>query len=821
VPRLAEMRLAAIEARIDADLHLSRHQEVIAELAALAAAEPLRERLHELLMLALYRSGQQAVALAAYRNVRRQLIDQVGIEPGPGLRELNQQILRSDRALLLPVASTGTSDAASSAPAPRQAATAQAAEGQPADESAGQRDRPRPAMLPSAVSGFAGRHAELGALTQLATPHDSSGRPGDPVTIITISGTAGVGKTALAVHWARQHAADFPDGQLYVNLRGFGPTAGPLSPADALAALLDALGTPANRIPTTLEGRQALYRTILASQQVLILLDNARDAAHARPLLPGSAGPVTIITSRNDLTGLIAAEGARPLALEVLPPDEAREVLSSRLGPDRVAAEPEATAELTSLCARLPLALAIIAARAAASPGFPLSGLAAELRDTRHRLDALSTGEDATDTRAVFSCSYQSLDPSVARMFRLLGIHPGPDITAAAAASLAGCDVAPARRMLRDLTREHLVTEHVQGRFQLHDLLRAYAAERAQAEDSADDRHAATRRFLDHYLHTADAAARTLTSLREQVALPPCDPGACPEPIADYHQARTWFEAEHQVMAAAIPLAAESGFDSQAWQLQWAMTGFFDQRGHWDVSLQRIALAAATRQDDTIGQAVTLRLLARTCTRLGDYEEANACLVVSIGLYRQLGDGPGEARAHQNASVVSERQGRYPDALIHAEQALALSSAAGDLTGRAAALNDVGWYHALLGDHQPARAFCEQSLLLFLELGDRYGQARSLDSLGFTKHQMGNHAEAAVCFSQAVALLRELGSRFYEAEVLTHLGDVREAAGELQQAEDAWRQALSILDEMGHSDAEQVRDRLWRVSTAPEAELAR
>lgn len=864
VPRLVEMRLTAVEARIDADLHLGRHQEVIAELAALAKSEPLRERLHELLMLALYRSGQQAAALAAYRNARRQLIDQVGIEPGPALRELNQQILQSDPGLRLPpagatIASPGQAAPAradSAQPEPAQAESAQAgnlaeprpaaAPGTPAASApgyppaprhpvhnppvpgqtsqhvsapAGEQGRPRPAMLPSAVPGFAGRQAELTELTRLAASRSPGGHPGDPVTIIAISGTAGVGKTALAVHWARQHAADFPDGQLYVNLRGFGPSADRVSPADALHALLDALGTPANRIPATLEGRQALYRALLAGQQVLILLDNARDPAHARPILPCSPGAVTVVTSRNDLSGLIAADGARPLALDVLDPGEARDILTRRLGLGRVAAEPSAVAELTRLCACLPLALVITAARAATSPGFPLSGLAAELRDTRHRLDVLTTGEDATDTRAVFACSYHSLETADASMFRLLGINPGPDITAPAAASLAGCDVAQARRLLRDLTREHLLTEHAPGRFVLHDLLRAYAAERAAADDSADDLRAATRRILDHYLHTAHAAALMLSTVREHVILAPHDPGVTPERIADYSQALAWFDAEYQVLTAALTLAADSGFDACAWQLQWAMTGFVDQRGHWDASLQRTALTAATRQGDTRGRAVTLRLLARTYTRLGDYDEARVHLNESITLYQQLGDGPGEGRAHQNACVVSERQGRYADALGHAERALSLYSTAGDLSGRAAGLNDVGWYHALLGDHKTARAYCEQSLTVFQELGDRYGEARTLDSLGFIQHQLGNSGIAAKYYSEALEILREVGSRFYEAEVLTHLGDAREAVGDAPAAEDAWRQALGILDDLGHSDAEQVRDRLWRLGLPRGAEL--
>ncbi|MGH3226885.1 MAG: BTAD domain-containing putative transcriptional regulator, partial [Streptosporangiaceae bacterium] len=384
VPRLTEMRLEALEARVEADLQLGRHREVVAEVRALAVAEPLRERLAELLMLALYRSGQQASALEAYRRVRRHLVEQIGIEPGPGLRELNQRILRSDRTLLVPPAPNG---APSPPPAERRAVA----------------DVPlSPNMLPAAAPDFTGRARELGQLRAL------SGllRPGGPVLITAIGGTAGVGKTALAVHWARRAAAEFPGGQLYVNLRGFGP-ADPLPPAEALRAFLDALGVPAARIPATLDGRQALYRSLLDGRRMLIVLDNARDPAQVRPLLPASPTAMVLITSRSELTSLLVTHGATAISLDVLSVAEAREMLTERLGAGPVAAEPEAADELIGLCARLPLALAITAARAVTHPGFALAALAAELRDARGRLDALSTGEDATDVRAVLSWSYQ------------------------------------------------------------------------------------------------------------------------------------------------------------------------------------------------------------------------------------------------------------------------------------------------------------------------------------------------------------------------------------------------------------------------------
>jgi DNA-binding SARP family transcriptional activator/tetratricopeptide (TPR) repeat protein len=897
VPRLAEMRLAAAEARIDADLHLGRHREVIAEVAALAAAEPLRERLHELLMLALYRSGQQAAALAAYRTARRQLIDQIGIEPGPALRQLNQQILRSDPVLDPPAGTTITAQPAATAgsaaarsavtgsaatpaaaraagdlpaaqppaaenlaagqPPAREAAAAQApvagenaaaaespagenAAGQAAGESAAgesaagqdrpgqaglawQAGGPRPAMLPAANPGFAGRRAELESLTRLAGHPPAATQPGDPVTVIAITGTAGVGKTTMAVHWARHHATAYPDGQLYLNLRGFDPAADPLTPAAALHALLDALGIPPAQIPATLDGRQALYRTLLTSQHVLILLDNARDPAQARPLLPGSPGPLTIITSRNDLTGLIATDGARPLPLDVLTDHEAQQLLAARMGSERLDAEPKAAGDLVSLCARLPLALAITGARAAANASFTLSALAAELRDARHRLDALTTGETPTDVRAVFSCSYRQLTPPAARMFRLLGgVHPGPDITAPAAASLAGCDHAESRALLRELTHCHLLTEHSPGRYALHDLLRAYATEQVSAHDTHASRQAAAQRVLDHYVHTACTAAGLVNPARAPILPAPPQPRVTPEALADAQDAAEWFEAERHVLPATVALAADAGFGTHAWQISWAMADFLDRQGRWNerAALHRIAVEAATLAGDTAGQAEALRLLAHTCGRLGDYDRARSHLTASIALYEQLGDTVGQARAHQNGSAVCAGQGDYPGALHHAQKALALYRAAAHETGAARALNDVGWVHALLGDYEKARDFCEQALTLHRGHGDRDGEAQTWDSLGYAQHQLGNLSEATSCYEQALVLFRQLGSRLNEATLLTHLGDTRDAAGDQRQARSAWKEALEILDQLRHPDADHVRRKLVQAPSHRGEEVA-
>jgi tetratricopeptide (TPR) repeat protein len=496
-------------------------------------------------------------------------------------------------------------------------------------------------------------------------------------------------------------------------------------------------------------------------------------------------------------------------------------MLMQRLTTRRVTAEPEAAAELIRLCARLPLALAITAARAASRPTFTLASLAAELRDIHSRLDALSTGEDITDARAVFSWSYQQLTPAAARMFRLLGLHPGPDITVAAAASLAGLAPAQTQRLLRELTRCHLLAEDTPGRCILHDLLRAYATEQAETEDSDTGRSAAIHRLVDHYLHTARAAALLFNPTREPVRLAEPQPGVTPEPLAGPSEAQDWFEAERQVLEGMVSLAAQAELDACAWQLSWTLAEFLDRRGYWHewAVLQRTALAAAQRLGDDVGQATAHRLVAHICSRLGDYEQSRVHLTESLRLYRRLGDRAGQARVHQNLSFACERQGRYADVLGHAEQALDLYEAAGNQAGRADALNDVGWGHAMLGDYQRARAFCQQALAANRELGNRGGEAAAWDSVGYAEHHLGRLAEATACFRNSLRLFRQLGDRFYEAEVLGRLGDVRAAAGDQAEARQVWEQACGILDDLNHPAAGQIRAKLAQLGARSQSEL--
>jgi DNA-binding SARP family transcriptional activator/Tfp pilus assembly protein PilF len=784
IPDLTEIYQQAAEIRLEAEMNLGRHAEAIGELRRLTADQPFREHSYALLMIALYRCGRQGEAIAVYQAARRHLIGELGCEPGPDLRRVHQQILNNDPLLATPEPAAVAAPEGGSVPVV-------------------------PRDLPGTIEHFAGRTEELQALTRIL---DRMGDDMAGVMVISaISGTAGVGKTALAVHWAHQIADRFPDGQLYINLRGYDPSRRPVLPTEAIRDLLDALSVPAERIPAGLDAQTGLYRSLLSARRMLLVLDNARDAEQVRPLLPGGGGCLVLITSRSQLAGLIATHDARALTLDLLTDAEARELLAKRLGSARLAAEPGAATELIGLCARLPLALAIAAARASAWPGLRLAALAEELQDSRRRLDALDTGDTAASTRAVFSWSVHSLPALAARMFGLLALHPGPDITIPAAASLAGISPPQARQMLGELLDSHLVTQHGPGRFAMHDLLRVYAAEQAAEREPHTERRAAIQRVLDYYLHTSHAAALLLNPHRVSVpALPPPRPGATPERLDGHQQALAWFEAEHQVLLGCASLAAETGSDACAWILPWAMTEFLDRRGHWHQwdATQRTALAAATRLGDLAGQAAARRAIATASVRLTDFRQARSHLAACLRLHRQLGDRGGEALARHSLGRVAEHQGRYADALRHEQQALCLFRDAADQAGQALALNAIGWYHLLLGRPQQARTFCRQALTRYRQTGYRVGQAQAWDSLGYAEHQLGRLDHATVCYQQALGILRDLGELYGQADTLARLGDTRAAAADLPAAQDAWQQALDILEDLRHPDAAQVRAKL-------------
>ena len=438
-------RLAALSDLNDIRLRQGEHGSLVSELAGQAAARPADERLIAQLMVALYRCGRQADALRWFEQTRRHLAGEIGVDPGSGLQTLHQQILHADPALTAPGGGSLRLRAA-----------------------------PRP--CPPGVPAFTGRAAELAELDRLLPAPGAAGKGSAPAAILAVSGTAGVGKTALAVHWARRAARRFSDGHLHANLRGFHHSGAPAATPEVIRSFLSVLGVPPDCIPPGQEAQATLYRSILADQQILVVLDNARDEQQIRPLLPGSPRSLVLVTSRNQLTGLAATDGAQLITLDVLPHHEAVQLLTARLGSQAIA-EPAAVSEIASLCARLPFALAVAAARAAARPHLPLAALAAELRDAASRLDALDSGDPAASVRIMFSWSYNQLSAGAARMFRLLGLHPDADITVPAAASLAGLDETAGRRLLRELSRAQMLSEHLPGRYAVHDLLRAYAAE--------------------------------------------------------------------------------------------------------------------------------------------------------------------------------------------------------------------------------------------------------------------------------------------------------------------------------------------------------
>src|SRR5579863_8345108 len=694
-----------------------------------------------------------------------------------------------------------------------------------------------PRQLPPAPRQFVGRAEELKALSELL---DRVAGSGGAAVISAIGGTAGVGKTALAVHWAHQVAERFPDGQLYVNLRGFDPSSPPVRPEDAVRGFLAALGIPPERIPVGLDARTALLRSLLAGRRVLVLLDNARDAGQVRSLIPATPGCLTLITSRNELTSLAATHSAELLSLDVLTGVEATELLERWLGRQRIEGEQPAVAQLTTLCARLPLALTIISARAAVRHNLPLSSLVSELRDAHGVLDALSldpssldpssldvpsldvpslgpaagpdtpTGKTDTPTsvRAVFSWSCQQLGNQAARMFRLLGAHPGPDISIPAAASLAGIPASQAGPLLSELTSASLLAEHSPGRFAFHDLLRAYAAEQARGDPA--ELHAARLRVLDHYLRTGFAAALLLEPHRARITLGPAQPGVRTEPLASYQEALAWFDAELQVMLAAVSLAAEHGYDVHAWQLAWTMADFLDWRGRWSdwSATQQIALDACIRLGDLVGQGHARRSLARACNEQGRYDDTRSHLTEALNLFRETGNVLGLARCHIDMAAVLERLSSYDTAIEHAEHALELFRDVSYAPGQANALNAIGWCHAMAGHHALALSYCQQAIDLQRELGDNLCEAGTWDSLGYAHHHLGQYPDAIACYRRALEFCQEVGHRRNQAEILDHLAETQQASGDAAAARESWRQALGLLNELNHPDADRIRARL-------------
>ena len=796
--RLEEARLAVTEERVGCDLALGRHGEVAGELAGLVAEFPLRERLAGLLMTALYRCGRRGEALAVFEAARRVLAGELGLDPGPELAALQAQVLADDPALAapaLPVAAT----AGASGVVPRQ--------------------------LPAGAGFFAGREAELKELDELldqAGGEDGPDGPGGAVVISAVAGMAGVGKTALAVHWARRVAGRFPDGQLYVNLRGYDAEGAAVTPEEVTGWFLAALGVPPFQIPADEQARSGLYRSVLAGRRVLIVLDNARDAAQVRPLLPGSAGCLVVVTSRSALAGLAAAEGAHPLRLGPLGAEEGVRLLAARLGPERVAAEPGAVTELVARCGHLPLALAVMAARAAADPGLPLAALAGQLAGAAGaeaaghvaagadpgRLEVLETGDPATSLGRLLSWSHRRLSSPAAVVFALLGVHCGPDITVPAAASLAGVSRAEAGRALAELAGASLAAEHRPGRYVLHDLVRGYAAGLARQDLGEAGIRAVIERSLDHYLHTELVSAGMPQPVTVTVA-PPA-PGVVPERLPGETALQDWARAEHQVVLQAIAQAAAAGFITRAWQLFQGQAFLVGGEGYWADfrAVAEAVLAAAEAAGDQAALGWTHLIIGRYLTFIGAGSED---LARALDVFRRVGDLSGQAWSHLGASLAYFVMGDWAGAVTQAGRALALSRQTGDQAGQEWALAGLGECHARLGNYELARGYAGQALEAGPATGDPTSLAMAWDALGVAHSRLGEPRQAIGCYRQALVLVRGRKNPLacaVLASVLAEFGDACRAAGDLAAAVQAWQQALQVLDDLGWPDLLGVGARL-------------
>ncbi|GIM89946.1 SARP family transcriptional regulator [Paractinoplanes toevensis] len=704
---------------------------LIGPLGAIVQEQPLVEPVAVALMRALHAIGRTADALGQYDALRRRLAEDLGTDPAPATQAAYATILTSNQA-----AATGPLE-------------------------------PVPAQLPADVAGFAGRADALAQLDKVPS-------------LAVIAGPAGVGKTALAIHWAHRAAARFPDGRLYVDLRGFGPGGTAMDPGEAVRGFLGALGVPARRIPAETGAQSALLRSRLANRRLVLVIDNARDSDQVRPLLPGAGSCMVLVTSRNQLTGLVAADGAQPLRLDVLSHGEAQELLERRLGADRIAADPVAGDAIIGLCARLPLALTLAAAHAVMQPELGL----AELADGLAGWSTPAGDTPDTDLRAVFSWSYEALTPAAARLFRQLGVHPGPDFSAAAAGALSG-----SAEDLAELVRSSLLTQHAPGRYLFHDLMRAYAEGLGAGPAAAD-------RLLDHYLGTAFAGAMLLAPTRAAPLLP--IEAAAGEPLADQDAAMRWFAVERAVLLA---LAARSGGD-RPWQLAWALDTFLYRQGPWH-DLVTVWEAALSTVDDGPARAYAYARLARACTLLDRAAEADRHYRLALDHYDRAGDRDGQSGVHHEMAILHERQGDLRAALAHAEQALELSD-----HGSANTLNTIGFYRAQLGDFAGALELCERALALYEQSGDADNRAAVWDSLGFIRHGLGEYDAAVDCYRTALGLYREIGDRYWVADTLVHLGDTHRACGRDAQAAAVWREALGIYEELGHANAAEVRSRL-------------
>ncbi|GHH76443.1 AfsR/SARP family transcriptional regulator [Promicromonospora soli] len=806
--RLEAERLAAVLDHNDLLLRSGEHAGLLPEVGTAARAHPLDERLAGQLMLALYRCDRQADALAHYRLVQERLADELGSDPGPTLRELYQRILRHDDELAAPTEVPGPASYDPGSSEVDGAAGGDAAEGVPV---AVERSR-RPAQLPLDAAGFTGRADEMRRLDELLS--DASADRGRREVVVTaISGTAGVGKTALAVHWAHQVADQFPDGQLYVNLRGYDPDQ-PMRPADALARFLAALGVAERDIPLDSDERAARYRSELAERRMLIVLDNAGSVAQVRPLLPGSGTSLVLVTSRDSLAGLFAVHGAHQVGLDLLPAAEAVDLLHRLIG-DRVVTERAAAATLAEQCARLPLALRVAAVLATPRPDRSLADVVAELADRQERLELLDPGGDPyAAVHAVFSWSIQHLPEQAAHTFRRLSLHPGPDLDPYVAAALTGLEPNRARRILETLVSAHLLHRTGAGRYGMHDLLRAYAARLATALDTEHERQTAERRLLDYYQGAAYAAVSSLYPAEVQYQ-PDGTPDAPLPDLSEPTSAREWLRAERGCLAAVAEHAADRHDDRYVVGLALILHRYVNSAHPVDLFVVNAhALRAAEEAGNLAGQAQVLRQLGVGHSQAGRYETALEHFHRALALFQQSGDLVGEAHTLTNLASIDHRRGDHKVAREGHYRALAVARRAGDRFAEASVRNNLVGVEAGLGNIDAAYETCRQALAIFQDIGARYCEAIALNNLANTELERGEYTTAAERLRRSLATAEALGIVTMRAYVLDSLGMLHLYLEEPDEAASYFGQALVVCRETGD-----VSGQAWSFNGLGEAAL--
>ncbi|MFJ8441747.1 ATP-binding protein [Kitasatospora griseola] len=660
---------------------------------------------------------------------------------------------------------------------------------------------PTPRQLPSDVRGFVNRTAELRELDAALAGQDGDAHA--PVCVV--AGTAGAGKTSFALRWAHRSRERFPDGQLYINLRGYDPGR-PVTAREALDRFLVSLGVPAASVPADEDAAAALYRSLLADRRVLVVLDNAATVAQVRPLLPGSPGCLVLVTSRSRLSGLSVRDGARRLTLGTLPEPEAVALLRAVTAEHRPPDDPAELVELARLCARLPLALRIAAERAASLPHLGLDDLIADLRDESALWDVLSVGdeEERDAVRTVFAWSYRALPDPAARLFRRLGLHPGPEFGLHVAAALAELTTGRARQLLDTLVGAHLVEQTAPDRYQFHDLLRAYATDQAQQEESPAQREAALRRVLDWYLHTADAAQQWLSPAEARLPLDPPTDGVQPLIFADYNAAADWAERDRANLLHSVRTAAAAGLDRPTWQLAaalWNAPAPSAPGADW-IPAGHLGLAAAVRLPDRVAKALLLTDLGMSCTRVNRLDDAEAHHRDALALFRELGDRGNEAHALNLLGLTQLRRRRLDEAAAHFDEAIAVFRQLGETHWEATVLANLAGTHHHAGRLEPARAAAEQALAAHRASGDRRAEGNALRLLGEILREQGALADSLTAAQDAVEIALALRNHRLEAFWLITLGDSQHAVGQHAEALDSYHRSAVLYRRLGDRSRE-------------------